>query len=67
MPAAAWTNQTQRTGPTRSANDQNPVAVNDLSAGKTITFFIERMPFAVAIQSLENLEFLRSGKIDRRQ
>src|SRR5207237_10264927 len=56
--------QTQRSGAARSANDENITSFNDLTTSKAVTLVFEGMPFPVAIQSLQDLQFVRAGKFD---
>ena len=65
MTAARRTNQSQRPGAPRSANDENITSFNDLTTGKAITLVFEGMPFPIAIKPLQNLELLRVGEFDR--
>ena len=52
------TNHAQRSGSTSTSNDENTVTINDVAAGQTVTLFAERLPFPVAIEPLQNFEFL---------
>ena len=64
MAAASRTNQTQRSGAARAADDEDFVAIYDLTAGETITFLVERVPFPVTVESLENFELFRAGEFN---
>ena len=64
MTAASWTNQAQRAGAARAANHEHFATVNNLPAGETIAFFIERMPFAITIESLQDLELFSASEFD---
>jgi hypothetical protein len=60
----SWADQAQRSGAAGTANNQNTAPFNDLTAGKTVTLVVERAPFPVAIESLQNLKFVRAGEFD---
>ena len=64
MAVPSWADQAQGSGAARTANDQNIASVNDLTAGKAVTLVAKRVPFSVAIESLQNLQFVRAGKFD---
>lgn len=67
MTASRWTNQAQRTGSARPANDQNIATINDLSASETIALILQCLPSTITIQPLQDLEFLRRRHFDGRQ
>src|SRR5205085_5739373 len=52
MTTLTWTDQTQRPGSARAANDDDPVTIDQASTGEAITLVIERVPFPVAIEPL---------------
>ena len=52
MTTPTWTDQTQRPGSARAANDDDPVTIDQASTGEAITLVIERVPFPVAIEPL---------------
>jgi len=60
----SWADQAQRSGAAGTANNQNMASFHDLAAGETVTFVIERMPFSIAIEPLQNLQLLRAGEFD---
>src|SRR5438445_636845 len=48
----------------RNSNDENIAPFNNLTTGKAVTLVVERVPFPEAIESLQNLQFLRAGEYD---
>ncbi len=64
MAISSCADQAQRSGAARAANNQNIAAFNDLTAGKAVTLVVERVPFSIAIESLQDLQFLRPGEFD---
>src|SRR5438270_9932556 len=64
MATVSRTNQTKRPGPASAADDQNIASLNDLAAGKTVTLLLQRMPFPVAIEPLQNLQLLHGGEFN---
>ena len=65
MAGARRTDQAQWSGSTSAAHNLNFAAINNLSAGKTVSLFVERMPFPVAIKPPQNIELIRGGELDR--
>jgi len=60
----SWADQAQRSGAAGTANNQNIASFNNLAARETVTFVIQRMPFSIAIEPLQNLQLLRAGEFD---
>ena len=67
MTAAGWANQTQRPRSTRASHYQDIVSIKNLRASKAITLLIERLPFPIAIEPLQNLELLGVREFDGRK
>ena len=56
------TNQAQRSGATGASDHQNPMTVDHLATGETVAPVIERLPFAIPIESLQKVEFFQVGE-----
>jgi len=54
MAVSSWANQTQWSGATRSANNQDIAPFNDPTTGKTVTLLVKRVPFPIAIEPLQD-------------
>jgi len=62
--ASSRTDQSQRSGAAGAADHEHFVSFNDLTASEAIPLVFKRMPLPIAIQLLQNLQFLRAGKLD---
>jgi len=62
--ASSRTGQSQRSGAAGAANHEHFASFNDLTAREAIPFVFKRMPLPIAVQPLQNLQFLRAGELD---
>lgn len=67
MTTLSRTNHSQRPGTARAAYHLNAVPIDDMTAGKTVTLFIERWPLPVTIEPLHNFEFFGIRQFDGRK
>lgn len=58
------TNQTQWSGPARASDNQNTVTVDQVATSQAVALIAKRLPFPVAIQSLQDFKFLCVGEFD---